>query len=229
MQQKILIAGNSSEMLNSLVEKAVDRQFDILVAQDEEEKEKPDDTSGQSPSRFLWNRRSPLASRSILLECLNTFGNIDEAILVCAPSFESEVFHTTSVTRYEDIIDSFIKSYIFLSKELIGYFLKKGTGGISFVYYSQEPDILTPLNGCVLGGFKSFAQSLFPYYQNESFYLRGFQSTTSQLDDFSEYIFGLLSESNPKNRAKWHRFSGKSGLMKFGGLKPKSHISRAVK
>ena len=220
MNQRILIIGPASSLCSELITLYRQRGWVVAAALDPDEDTLPageegkheDETGEKQIHRFSWNRRSPLSARSLILECKNVFGGIERAIVVHAPDRVNQAFHEVPAGYIESKVDSGIKGYLFLLKELVGFFQKQGSGSIALVMHDEGSEVLSPVDACVSGSFKALAQSLFMFYQNEPINLIGFRSSTTQVHDFAGFIFRNSEEKSVKSSSQWLKFSEKSGF-----------------
>lgn len=196
------------------------REYQVLAAETGELEEAtqveiPDDRMAV----VKWNPGSAISSRSLLVEGSNTFGGIDEAILIFTPERNSKVLHDIPAADINGLMERKLSGYIHLTKELIRHFQKKGGGRIVFIIYNPDAEILSPLDNVTHGGFKSFVDSLFEYYKNESFQLFAFHSEETAVENYLDFIFKQLDERKDKIAGKWTRYSEKNNLLSLLRLK----------
>jgi NAD(P)-dependent dehydrogenase (short-subunit alcohol dehydrogenase family) len=167
----------------------------------------------ESVHTYTLNNRSPLSVRSLMLEGINTFGSIDEAVVTYTFGEENRVLHDLPVTEIEKQVDATIKGAIFLLKELIAHFWKQQKGTLSIVLRNKRSGILLPLDALEYGALRELTESVFTQYKNEPITLNGFESGSGNIDDFVAFIFKTLQEKGSKTNGKWFHHSGKSGLL----------------
>jgi hypothetical protein len=163
-----------------------------------------------------WNRRSPISARFVLLQAFNQQIAIDHAIVVYNPRLDRSVFHEENAAVIEERVDFDVKGFLFMVKELLMHFQKQNSGTITFVVQNTGPDVLSPFDSLGMHGFQGMVESLFTYYSQETFSIRGVQTRLAQNRQIAEFLLNLISEDSVKTRNKWSRYTGKSGLFNFG-------------
>jgi hypothetical protein len=217
MAQSILIAGNHTKLNSDIVQEALSLKHRVLATYDPET-DGPVIPSGleDSLSYVEWNRRSPISSRFVILQALNKQIELDHAIITFAPRQEKMMVQDLQSASIEEKLDFDAKGYLFLLKELINYFLKRRKGSITFVIQNTGPDIPPPIEAMLLGGFYHLAESMFECYENEPIVLRGIDTKIAANRQVAEYLLQTIFEDQPKNRNKWLKYNGKTGLFSFG-------------
>jgi len=179
--------------------------------------EKKEAPAAQEESLLIldWNRKSPISTRNVILTALNRFDRIDEALVLEVPGVERKLLHETSYQSIEAAVDQWVKGSLFLIKELLEVFQRARAGVLALVHYSQPEagGVFPPLEAALRGSFQALAQSLFSSYNQEYLYLNGFESTSSQCQEFAEFLLGTLNERGRRVSGKWFRFQLKTGLL----------------
>lgn len=217
MEQTFLIAGNQAKLNSDIAQEILSQGHRAFVTL-EPETESPSIPAGlESNLHYVeWNRRSPISARFVLLQAINKEIDIDHAILLLTPRNVKEAIHELASAAVEEKVDFDIKGYLFLLKELINYFLKRKAGSISFVVQNTGPDVLPPCDALLQGSFYGLAESMFSFYENECFALRGVETRLSSNRQIAEYLIQLITENAPRSRGKWIKYTGKNGLFSFG-------------
>lgn len=226
MNQRLFITGTSPELVSELIRLYAGKGATVTVAlntgdESQRIREVPAQADSQNQNneiskneifKVAWNRRSPLSGQNIVYEAVKFMGEIDRAIIIYSPGRDNRAFHECSSGYIEESVDLGIKGYLFLLKELIGYFQKKESGSLSLVIDDEGTDILSPVDACISGSFKSLAQSLFMFYQNEPIFINGFRSSSANIPDYAQFIFRTLEEKQARTKGEWHKFSDRSGF-----------------
>ena len=217
MEQTFLVAGNQAKLNSDIAQEILAQKHRVLVTLDPETDGPAIPVGLESNIHYVeWNRRSPISARFVILQAMNKEINIDHAILIMTPRNIKEAIHEMASAAVEEKIDFDIKGYLFLLKEIINYFIKRKSGSITFIFQNTGADILPPMDALLQGSFYNLAESLFAFYENESFVLRGIETRLSSNRQISEFIIQLILENSSRNRGKWLKFSGKSGIFSFG-------------
>lgn len=189
-----------------------DRVIGTVAAPDKESDFKALNSSSFTLRR--WQRSSPISAKSLLLNIINDFDNLDEALLLQTPSLPAKLLHEVTTAEIEQGVDLWIKGNLFLLKEILDIF-KRGRGGVlALINYSPHDStgILPPLESTLRGSFQALAKSLFSSYSLENLYINGFESNTMQSNDFADFIRQTLHDRGRRVSGRWFRFQAKSGL-----------------
>jgi hypothetical protein len=209
MTRGILIAGNNSPLLTAIaieVAKRVDH-FAVAFIPDNSDKL----LSVSSAEMINWNPGSPIAAKTLTLAAEHRLGQINEAILVCAPPPFCKQDRQLNHAEIESCVQDQIKGWFFLVKELITGFRTRKAGVLSMVlsHTNNEKDLLAP---CAAASFQAFAQGLLNLAPSEPFQTLGFPTPeTGDEAGFAAFIFKIMEEGNKKNNGRWHKF-GKLNL-----------------
>lgn len=217
MEQTFLIAGNQAKINSDIVQEILSLKHRALVTL-EPETEGPTIPAGLETNLHYveWNRRSPISARFVILQALNKQIDIDHAVLLFSPRNLKEGIHELASATVEEKIDFDVKGYLFLLKELINYFIKRRSGSVTFIMQNTGPDVLPPIDALLQGSFYNLAESLFSYYENETFGMRGIETRLSSNRQIAEYAVQVILENSPRSRGKWLKYTGKSGIFSFG-------------
>ncbi len=208
MAKRLLIAGKTTKLTDELVKQTRAAGYEVIATLDEE----ADDRAGSGTElRYVrWRRRSPLSARTVVLQSAGVDSEIDEALVVHSPDAAREPLHDLQSAVIEQAVDGSVKGPLFMLRELLGYFQKRGGGSLGLVLYQPDGELTAPLDASTAGGFQAVGGGLFTYYRNEPVTLRGFSSTEEQPAEFAEFIVTTLLEG--KGAGKWNRFSSRSRI-----------------
>jgi len=212
MERHVLIAGRHSAVLDALVLEALNLRLPLLVTQE----------SGQDRSAgpegllsTIWNRRSPLSARSVIIRAANELETIDEAIVVYQAHGGFQPLHELSAADIETGIDADIKGYLFLLREVLLHLNKQGSGILTLVFQHAPEQPGAPLEAGAAAVFRAIGNELFAAYHNEPILLRGFESTIDNPKEFAQFILTVGQDRPERTRGKWLKYTGKSGLFSF--------------
>ncbi len=211
MKKTVLIAGKPSPVLHNLTGRYLKENFQVSASSDAEAFN-PEDQNN-SFLGFNLNRRSPLSNRSFVLKTLTQFEKIDEAVVIHSAEGENRPLHELPAASVEGPVDNSIKGVFFFLKEVIGYFAKEGKGTLALVSYTYGLDALTPIDAAAHGSFRGIADSLFTYYRNEPINIIGFESQTSDAEEFASFIYTTLREKGEKGHGRWFKYSDRGGFL----------------
>lgn len=220
MANTVLVTGDNKDLIHALIRGFLLKEYKVITTVPFH---KPglntggtDDSSGDSNSKTVLNvehnLRSPLSVRSLVLKTLNTFDSLDHAILVRSIGEENRVLHDLPIADIEKQIDIGIKGNVFLLKELVDYFWKHQQGTISIVLHIKRSNIFLPLDAIIHGALKELMESMFIQYKNEPIVITGFESHSSDFEDYAAFIIKTLNDRGEKSNGKWQKHSEKTGL-----------------
>lgn len=230
--KNILIAGKDFPDGKEFSETASLKERSVTLTCTEKEYEVLD---GEASRIILWNKSSPLSSRSLVLSCENFKGALDEAILYMDEPLLASLFENSGLQNCAKIIDDFIAGYQFLTFELISRKVKK----IVFVHktnmsllenllssQARTSRISTPIISACGAAFESFAENIAAELSSseiKTVLVKGDVTNETMAKDsvFSAWVMdyldgidGLKSPLSPKQTCSWVKPGAKvkSGL-----------------
>jgi NAD(P)-dependent dehydrogenase (short-subunit alcohol dehydrogenase family) len=218
MNRGILIAGNESPLFSAFCLETSKRTESYAAAciQYEKTAETPQE-SGLAGKQLLleWNSSSPIAVRTLVLSAVNRMERIDNAVLICAPPSYRKTAEELSPAEIDTLIDSNIKGWFFLVRELTTVFRSQNGGTLSFIVSDLPtgakediPDIIGPAAAAV---FRAFAQRVLTSSAAAPYNVMGFSSSEpGEENAFAAFVFKIM-EDEKRNSGKWHKY-GKLGL-----------------
>lgn len=214
MERHILIAGRSSPVADALRTAALSLHLKSLVTTSPDQESSPaTEVSGELQDFTLWNMRSPLSARSVIIRAVNVLDTIDEALIVFSSADRYRPYHEIAASEIESSVDADIKGYLFVVREVLSHFHRQRKGVITFVMHRTDSDqAVAPIVASSYAAFRELAASLFVMYQNEPLILRGYLCGTDQLQDFARYILTTASDHPERTRGKWIRYTGRGGF-----------------
>ncbi|MCR5612197.1 hypothetical protein [Treponema sp.] len=129
MEKTILIAGKDLPDGLDFADGALMSGRNVVVAAGDESNVKQTAEGGIVPA--LWNKMSPVSARSLVLECENTFRQIDEAVLVFDEAFYAQKFDGMNQENCSAGCDEMITGYQYLTQEIVDRFEKRFSYGYS--------------------------------------------------------------------------------------------------
>jgi NADP-dependent 3-hydroxy acid dehydrogenase YdfG len=143
-----------------------------------------------------WNRRSPFEAKNILLSVIKKYKKLDEVLVIHSSMADTTQLHNIEVADIDMTVDIWIKSYIFLCREILNYFSSK-TGGllllINNIHYENKKNT-SPLFELIKHGFSGFMQQLMRVYKDRSITINGIESSSPDAKELSTFIYKCLCE-----------------------------------
>jgi NAD(P)-dependent dehydrogenase (short-subunit alcohol dehydrogenase family) len=213
MKRKILITGLDSGLKTKLVKLFLDGGYKVAATINTQSIKT--NSNNISFIEIPWNNRSPLSAKDIILECQNKMDGFDNALTIFSSQQNNKPIHEISSADIENAIDSGLKGNLFVLKEIILYFQKKGSGNISLINDIEQSEILAPLYAVETGGLSTLAKSLFASYQNEQLAINSYRSNSGELEDYTEYIYKNITERTKPVHGKIFKFQDRGIINAF--------------
>jgi hypothetical protein len=234
MTRGILIAGNESGLSQAITAEAAKRVEHYAAALISsrlsdvprssavpEGKSAPEraDAPAQTGMGLQWNPGSPISARTLVLTAENRLGQINEAVLVCAPPSIRRPAAELALADIEVMVNDHIKGWFFLVRELSAAFRARRAGTLALVFSEtgagggrgDTADILGP---AATASFQAFTRSILASASAEPYITMGFSCTEAGAETgFASYIFKLLDEGNRRNNGKLLKY-GKFSFLK---------------
>jgi NAD(P)-dependent dehydrogenase (short-subunit alcohol dehydrogenase family) len=216
MERTVLITGNDTPLSKALIETLINDGCQVIATIEPSKMDKKLEKQ-KNPRCLPWSSRSPLSARNVILEGTGGTEKIDEAIFISAAGYENRPLHELPSATIEEYIDFSLKGSLFMFREILSHFQKRGEGTLSFILHSDGTELLPPIDSVITGAFRELMSTLFTFYQNEPVRLFGFESSLPEASEFARFIMGILKAGNKQSSGKWYRYSEKGTL--FSGLK----------
>jgi hypothetical protein len=223
MSRGILVAGNDSALLRAVEAEAANCAERYAIASIANRYSRSRDGSGAAshpPTAAMekarvsldWNPRSAVSARALALAAENRLGQIDEAVLVCAPPEVPGAAADLRPVDVEVLANDHIKSWFFLAKELTAVFKARGQGALSLVYPEAAPDIL---GSAAVAAFRALSLALLSSGSaGEAYTVQGFTGGEAGAEPaFAAFIFKQLNDPKRWINGKLHKYS-KPGLFR---------------
>jgi NAD(P)-dependent dehydrogenase (short-subunit alcohol dehydrogenase family) len=162
-----------------------------------------------NPLALAWNRRSPVSARNIVLSVLNAFETLDEALILEPPGPGGVPLTETASADIERAFDD-SKGPVFLAREVLGSFLARGGGVVSFV--SGGP-AAGPVESAAREAFRGLAGSLLASPPNGAIVTNGFQCGATDPEEYAAFIDRTLEEKARKITGRWFSYPPRGGFL----------------
>jgi NAD(P)-dependent dehydrogenase (short-subunit alcohol dehydrogenase family) len=169
----------------------------------------PQDSRGAAVVPVAWNRRSPLSARTVFLDAVNSFTDIDEMLILEPPSPAAARFHEAASADIERALDD-VKGPIFLAREALGHFLKRGKGLLAMVCGSAAE---TPLESGVRECLRGVCTALMLDSGASGVLVNGFQSGGAGFEEYAAFIDKTLEEKARKITGRWFTCPTRGGFL----------------
>lgn len=216
MQEPVLITGKQSAFKDDLVQEALNRHLQVFATSDaEDELPEVPDSVGSGLCYVPWSRRSLLSARSMLLSVDRDSQGFSRAILVCAPEGVNTPLHQTESALIEQTVDAALKGYLFVLKELLAYFVRRGEGDLTVVWYDGGADVLPPFDAALASAMQGLVRSLLTFYEEEPVVLRGLHGSESDARAVARWVVEQILDRPGKSGGRWQKYGQRSGILPF--------------
>ena len=212
MNRSLLVASNSDDFGDLLAQQATAAGFTVVVAGGGEPSSDP---PAGGVRRLSWNRRSPLSARALLVQAWNLVSPITDIVYAHSGRGSTTPFHEIGAAQFEETVDTDTRGRLFFLKEALASLQRAGGGSLTLLLDGEIGAEALPLDAETTGAFVALGRSLFTWYQNEPVVLRGFQSAGISAQEFARFAIEQIAVNNPKQKNRWFKYSGKSGLFPF--------------
>lgn len=216
MNTPLLVTGKQGEFSADLVQEALNRSYLVLATHDSETgaPEVPDGI-GDQLSYIPWSRRSLLSARSVVLKLDEQEDGVGHAIVVCSPEGINTPLHKTESALLEERIDATYKGYLFLLKELLSYFIRRGAGDLTLVLYDGGAEVMPPFDATFMAAMEGLAQSLFLFYESEPVVIRALRASDSETRSVAQWVLDSVFERGNKTAGRLSKYGQRGSLFPF--------------
>ncbi len=220
MKGTMLITGRETPLGAALIEGAIAAEHSVVATSDgaprkrpRRGKEREEKETGERLLLVPWTRQSALSARNVVLRGLSTFDSIDEAVIVHSATRESRPLHELTVATIQQGVDVLIKSELFLIREVLHYFMRKGGGVLSLVLNTEGDEALSTMDSAAAASFAAIIKTVMNTYQNEPVTINGFETASADSGEYASFILSSLAEGSTAGRL--YRFGDRSGFRHF--------------
>jgi hypothetical protein len=163
-----------------------------------------------------WNRRSPVSARTVLLDALNLAGahgqssGLDEAIILEPPPPGSAPLRDVSSADIERTFDD-AKGPIFIARELLAHFTRRGSGVLSFVLGGSGAG---PLQTGLRESLRGIASALLASPPAPTILMNGFQTSSTDVDEYAQFIDRTMEERARRISGRWFTCQPRGGFFR---------------
>lgn len=216
MQEPVLITGKQSAFKDDLVQEVLNRQFQVFATSDaEDELPEVPDSVGSGLCYVPWSRRSLLSARSVLLSVDRDSQGFSRAILVCAPEGINTPLHQTESALIEQSVDAALKGYLFVLKELLAYFIRRGEGDLTVIWYDGGAEVLPPFDAALASMVQGLVRSLLTFHEEEPVEIRGLFASESDSRAVARWVAEQIFDKAGKSAGRTQKYGQRSGLLPF--------------
>ncbi|MBN1522899.1 MAG: hypothetical protein JW904_00340 [Spirochaetales bacterium] len=152
-----------------------------------------------------WNKKSPISAKNVVLQGINKFSGIDDAILILSPDAPAGTITSAKYIDIENSIDIWLKGTLFILRELLVYFSTQQHGSLSCIQYDYEIPA-SPINDICIQGISLFLEQCAAEWKNSNIHINRFYSRSADVSAFADFITSTIKEKCYKSSGKLFRF-----------------------
>jgi NAD(P)-dependent dehydrogenase (short-subunit alcohol dehydrogenase family) len=215
MERIVLVSDADTPLGRELVRLFLARGHQVAALVNDARASEFPGTGGRAPLVVPWSRRSPAGARAAVLSALNRFGILEDAVVPGAVPVPTVLPHDLPSVEIERSIDQGLKGPIFLVRELLGVFLRRGQGVLSLVCFSERRDDEPgpALDQAVQEGWQGFAAGVLDAYAEKSVFINGFKAAGVGHEDAAAFIDRSLEEKARKVTGRWFSLQPRGNIL----------------
>jgi NAD(P)-dependent dehydrogenase (short-subunit alcohol dehydrogenase family) len=213
MPRTVLLTEGDSPLGGALARLLAARGFTVIATRD---RSGPEMQAGAGVHAVPWNRRSPVSARTVLLDALNLAGardksgGLDEAIILEPPSPGSARLEEASSADIERSFDD-AKGPIFIAREILAHFTRRGSGVLSFVLVGLG---VGPLESGLRESLRGAAAALLASPPLPTILVNGFQASSADIEEYAQFIDRTMEERARRISGRWFTCQSRGGFLR---------------
>jgi hypothetical protein len=215
MERIVLVSDADTPLGRELVRLFAARGHQVAALVTEARSPEFPGTGSRVPLVVPWSRRSPAGARAAVLSVLNRFGLLEEAVVPGAPPSPAALPHALASLDIESAIDQGLKGPIFLVRELLGVFLRRGQGVLSLACYGERRDDAPgpALDLAVQEGWQGFVAGVLDAYAEKAVFINGFKASGVGPEEAASFIDRTLEEKARRISGRWFALQPRGGIL----------------
>jgi NAD(P)-dependent dehydrogenase (short-subunit alcohol dehydrogenase family) len=215
MPRTVLLTEGDSPLGGALTRLLAARGFNMIATRERSDSSRSTGALGGVHS-VVWNRRSPVSARTVLLDALNfagtpdQSGSIDEAIILEPPPPGSAAFLDASSADIEKTFDD-AKGPIFMAREILTLFAKRGSGVLAFVLRGSGDGLL---EAGLRESLRGAASALLASPPATTILVNGFQANSTHFEEYAQFIDRTLDERARRISGRWFTCTSRGGFFR---------------
>lgn len=211
MSNSVFLAGSTADTMACFVDAAKQAGNKVFTA----------DTENEQAVAVIWNKASPISARTLLLQAVTAYGEIDRAVLFFDAADFNAKYDKLTVENISRGMDDMIAGFQYMTTEFAGRYAQKADKEgcwLTFVLCSStgETGILT---AAAEAAFQAFAEKTAETYADGSFKITLVRcdsatkkETASWLTSYWDLPAAEKAASQAKTACHWVKTGGKPPL-----------------
>ncbi|MBF9015266.1 MULTISPECIES: SDR family NAD(P)-dependent oxidoreductase [unclassified Oceanispirochaeta] len=210
MSKTVLIIGSETLLGRKLIEVYLNSAYKVIapVMTTQETLKRSEKTNLQV---IPWNRSSLVSAKTVMREVLRNLSSLDKAIVVNPEISETSVLEECETEKLDEALYTYTHGTLYLIKEILDYFKKQEKGILAFAETEKGLSTESIIPSIIRGGFHNMAESIL-LSSSGSDIRCAFTSRLTEMEDYAQFIKGILKSGEPKINGEWLQFSEKKAL-----------------
>ncbi|MDC7231607.1 MAG: hypothetical protein PQJ58_00120 [Spirochaetales bacterium] len=158
-----------------------------------------------------WNRSSLVSAKTVIREVMRNVNTLDKAVVVNPESAETAVLEDLETEFLDEALYSFTHGTLYLIKEILDFFRTQEAGLMAFAETEKALSSESLVPSILRGAFHNMAEAVILAGNGESVRC-GFTSRLTEMEDYAQFIKGILESEDPKINGEWLQFSEKKTI-----------------
>ncbi len=211
MSKTVLIIGSETLLGRKLIEIYLNSAYKVIA---------PVMTSretlkGSERANLLvvpWNRSSLVSAKTVMREVMRNFSSLDNTIVVNPELNETASLIDLETEQVDQTIYNYCNGTLYLIKEILDCYNSQGRGTIAFAETEKGLGKENFLPSLIRGAFHNMAEALLLSGSDGETLRCGFTSRLTEMEDYAQFIKGILENEGDKIRGEWLLYSDRKNL-----------------
>lgn len=216
MDGALLVTGKYGPVSEEIVREMLNHGARVFATYDPETEQPQIPDGVDTKLTWLpWSRRSILSARSVLLGLEIERAVPERVIIVAAPEGVHSSLHETGAAAIESTVDTAVKGYLFVAKEILAAFNRIGAGDLTVLWYDGGAEVMPPIDATIAGSVRGLVTSLFTFYNEERIVVRGLEASESDPRLVARWVRETIVDRGPRSAGRWSRYGHRGGIIPF--------------
>ena len=210
MNKTVLIIGSETLLGRKLIEVYLNDRYKVIAPVMTSQ-----ETMKESEKKNLlvipWNRSSLVSAKIVCRETIRIFGSLEKAIIVNPELSSVPPLEESATETMDEMLNNYIHGTLYMIREILSSFKSERAGTLAFAETDKGLSPTGVLPSIISAGFHSTAEGLL-LSDLEGLKRCAFTSRLTEMEDYAQFIKGVLESENPKINGEWLQFSEKKNM-----------------
>lgn len=214
MHTPILITGSDHPLQRDLIYEFLNRSTPLYVVS-QPEIVPPGAPQDERIHSLVWAQRSLISTGSLIYQADREMEGLSNALVLCGPEVGGAALHEMEGATIEQRCDHSYKGYLFLLREILALYMRRGAGELTVVWYDGGVEVLPPFDASLKGMIRGLVKSLLVYYEEEPITIRGLQISGGESREGARWVVEMMIDKVERTAGRWHQMGQRGGLLPF--------------